>query len=157
MFVSAVRFGVLTTLLVASAWPAFAASVELSAVTIHLFMQGAGEFSPDVSKLEPKGAWNFVPLDESLADDRFYSFLVKVEFTAAGEAFASGKVADVLIRNTETGEVVLQRELRSLYVGPKGRAFVPVLVSGHACERLLVQVTSETRTLRSELPFACGE
>jgi hypothetical protein len=132
--------------------------VELNSVTVHLFLESSGELSQDITSVPEFLAWNFMPMGKGVPDgEKFHAFLIRVGFYSTYEAFEPGVVAEVRVTNKETGKPILSRTIRGIYVGRSQTSHVPIFVDGHECEQILIEVISPAKTIKKELPFACGE
>lgn len=144
-------------LFMAAASARSAQPIDLDGVSIHLFFQGAGALSEDVTTVKEFGAWNFHPFGEGIEDtETFHSFLIKVAFSAPSEIFEPGVVATVRVTNDKK-QVILKRDIRSLYIPATRKAHVAIWVEGHECEMLNIEVKSLSKVITKRLPFACGE
>ena len=149
----------LISLLAVTPGVAVASTVQLSSVSVHLFLTASGTFTDDVTAMKGFGARNFTPFadGQDFGHDTFHAVLVKVAFTSQGETFEKGQVAQLTVSDSKTGKVILKRSIAGLYVGPGGRSVVPVLINGHECQELRVEVKSGGTTIQRQLPFKCGE
>ena len=151
--------GVFVAAIVTLPVTAFASEIQLASVSAHLFLQGAGTFTDDVTAMRGFGARNFVPFADGydFGKDKFHSVLIKLLFTAHDEEYEKGQVAQLTVIDSDTGKPVLKRIIRGLYIGPGGRTTVPVLITDHECHGWLIKVTSGSTTIQKELGFTCGE
>ena len=159
MFRSFLASCVLCALVAALPVVAVASPIELSAVTVHLFLDGTGEFTSDVTDMKGFGARNFRPFadGQDFGANNFHSLLVKILFTAPVETLENGRVAELTVSNVDTGKIILRRTISGVYVGANGRTTIPILLSGHECDALQIVVKSSTTTIRKHLAFRCAE
>ena len=132
--------------------------MRLDKVSVHLFLENTGTFSDDITSIFGFSAWNFRPSGLGFsADDRFDSFLIKVWLSSEGETFQAGEQARVKVKSEKTGEIIFEAPIKGVYIGREGRTVKPLLVSGHVCEPLVVEVQGRPKTITKILPFKCGE
>jgi hypothetical protein len=138
---------------------AIGSPIQLSSVSIHLFLEGAGTFTDDVTVMKGFGSQNFTPFADvdHFNGDRFHSVLLKVVFTSPVEAFDEGVVAQLTVFDSDTGKVVLEQSISGLYLGPNGKTTVPFLIGDHECHSWRVEVKSGSNEIQKNLAFTCGE
>src|SRR5262249_18793702 len=101
---------------------------------------------------------NFTPDGPGFSKgDRFSSFLVKVTLKSDGETFQPGEQAKVVVKERDSGKVVQESSIGPVYIGPSGVSYYPVLVTGHVCDALVVEVTGKPKSIVKPLSFNCGE
>jgi hypothetical protein len=132
--------------------------VQLDKISIHLFLENTGTFTDDITSVLGFGTWNFRPFGIGFSeDDIFHSFLIKVWLSSERETFQAGEQARVLVRSEKTGKVLFDSTINGVYIGREGRTVMPLLVAGHVCEPLIVEVRGRPKSITKMLPFACGE
>lgn len=130
----------------------------LDSVSVHLFLDKSGTFSPDITAIPGFHSWNFSTVAEGIpADEHFRAILIKLRITAPGEHFAKGKVAELTLTNRTTKKIIKRARVADVYIGPEGAVFVPVLVEDAACGPFTLVVTGGTRRIAKSLSMDCGE
>ena len=133
-------------------------TLSLDSVSIHLFLEKSGEFSPDITQAPGVGAWNFRPISGDVDyDERFHSYLIKVTFRSRGEVFAEDEQATLIISEVESGKILFTESIRNVDIGPSGQVTKPFLIHDLVCGPLRVDVRDQEKTITNQLEFACGE
>ena len=115
------RFAILLFLFTALAGAALAQGrvperAQLDSISVHLFLTKSGALSEDVATIEGFGARNFAVQGKGLdLAERFYSILIKVRLTSAGEVFAKGPQAEVVVTDRRTRKVVKREKIADVY------------------------------------------
>jgi hypothetical protein len=131
---------------------------QLDSISVHLFLSTSGTLSEDVEKIEGFGAWNFSLQGAGIGpNERFYSFLIKVRLTSAGEVFAKGQQADIVVTHRRTRKVVKRERISDVYIGSHGWTVLPVFVEDGACGPFEIVATSRGKRIVKALEAACGE
>jgi hypothetical protein len=131
---------------------------QLDTVTVHLFLTKAGTLSEDVATIEGFGARNFSVQGKGLdLNDRFYSILIKVRLTSAGEVFAKGPQAEVLVTDRRTKKVVKRERIADVYIGSHGWTIHPIWIADAACGPLEIVATGGGKKISTALESTCGE
>jgi hypothetical protein len=141
------------------AFAAPSAQIELSSVSVHLFLDSTGEFTNDVTIMRGFGARNFRPFadGEDFGGSNFHALLVKITFKAPVETYEKTEIAQVTLSDADTKKPILRQAISNLYIGANGRTTVPIFVSGHECQTIKVVVKSGETSIQKVLPFSCGE
>ena len=130
---------------------------QLDAVSLHLFLTKSGTLSPDVETIDGFGAWNFALQGRDIDGERFYSFLIKVRLTAAGEVFAKGPQAEVVVTHRRTKKIVKRERIADVYIGPNGWTIVPIWIADGACGPFDIVASGGGVRIAKSLEAACGE
>ncbi|HRD78443.1 MAG TPA: hypothetical protein PK264_21310 [Hyphomicrobiaceae bacterium] len=133
------------------------AAVALNSVEVRLFLEGRGEFSPDILPLKDFGTRNFETITSAFPADRFSSILIKVGLKTAGEAFLKGRQVKVSLVYEKTKKVAWTRTISDVYIGSSGRVSRVLLAEDKACGPFKLIVTAGKATVEHTLHFSCGE
>ena len=130
---------------------------RFAGMTAHVFLENSGRFSGPIGRIKGFITWNFSVIGAGIPQgERFSSVLLKIAFRTKGEVFAKGVQAVITVK--EKGRKRVRRyRLKDIYVGPGGRVYHAVMVTGIGCLPLRIAVRSHARTYRRTLEFSCGE
>jgi hypothetical protein len=141
-----------------AAAPAHAADrVSLDDASVHFFLIESGEFTPDLLQMKNPIVFNLSMGADGYEGGKFSGFLVKVHFSAPGEAFADGKLATLQLRNTRTKKIVETRAISNVYVGSTGKMFYPAFFQNRDCGPYELIVMGKSKRITKALEIHCGE
>lgn len=131
---------------------------QLDSISVHLFLAKSGTLSADVETIEGFGAWNFSVQGKGIEpDERFYSVLLKVKFTAPREVFAKGTQAEIVVTHRRSKKVIKRERIADLYIGSHGWTIVPVWLADGACGPFEIVASGGGKRITKALEAACGE
>lgn len=130
------------------------ANATLGDIRMHLFYQGTGRLSPDISPPNDFTGWNTV-IGEGSAEESATDLLVVVEVRANGEH----AVQRPLVVTARAGRRVLgTRRFASTLTSSAGRAYLPLWLKDVGCAGTIRVDVSFGRERRTEsLALNCGE
>jgi hypothetical protein len=132
--------------------------VRLEKVSVHLFLENTGGLSDDVTSVSGFYARDSRPFGSGFSEnDRFSSFLIKVSLSSDVQTFQPGEQARVMVKSEKTGKMIFEFPIKGVLIGKDRRAVKTVLISGYACEPLVVEVQSRPKSITKILRFNCAE
>lgn len=130
----------------------------LENVAVHLYLEKAGQLSPDVTAIADFKSWNGSPMGAGIPDgDTFHAILIAVRFSSAKEIFAKGPQATVTVTDARTAKPLLRRILADIYIEAGGTVAKPVFLPDQGCRDLTIRVAARAKTIVKRLRFECGE
>ena len=131
-----------------------ASGPTLGDIRMHLFYQGSGRLSADVSPPADFAGWNTV-IGEGSAEEPATDLLVVAELRASGEQ----NVTTPLRVTVQSGRRVLAtRTFNGTLTSEAGRAYLPVWLRDVTCAgEIRVEVTFGRQRRSERLTLSCGE
>jgi hypothetical protein len=146
-------------LLAALALPAAAQDkAQLGTVTLHLFLEPRGVWSPDVATMPEFQSFNFGASGKGMPEDaKWDALLIRVQLRAPKEIFAKGQQAVVTVTHRKTKKVIRRAVIADVYIGTNGTTWKPVLVDNVGCAPMDIVVQSGAQRFVKSLEINCGE
>ena len=146
-------------LLSALALPAAAQDrAQLGTVTLHLFLEPSGTWSPDVATMAEFQSFNFTATGKGMPEGaKWDSLLIRVQLRSPKEIFAKGQQAVVTVTQRKTKKVIRRAVISDVYIGTNGVTWKPVLVDNVGCAPMDIVVQSGAQRFAKSLEINCGE
>ncbi len=125
--------------------------------SVHLFLTGKGELSPDVTRMRNFHAWNFFAMADGYEGGDFHGYLISLRFVSPREVFAKGPQARIELRDSQKGKVLRRFTVADVYVGDQKPSHRALLISGLDCTPVKIVALSHGKRIEKELPLQCGE
>jgi hypothetical protein len=127
----------------------------LSDIRLHLFYEGTGRLSPDLTQNPDFAGWNVV-IGKGSAEEPANDLLVVAELRSSGEQFVETPLKIVVTDGT--GKNLASREFPALLIPAGGRVYMPVWLANAGCAGEIKVNAQFGEQRRSEvLELHCGE
>jgi hypothetical protein len=141
--------------LMAAAAGAAMQPVALGEIRMHLFYQGTGRLSPDISPPHPFTAANTI-IGEGDAEESADDLLVAVELRSDGQRTIDEPL-HIIVRG-EGGAILAERRILSATTSAQGRVWLPLWVPAIGCAGALsVTATFGAQRAVESMSFYCNE
>lgn len=129
--------------------------VALGEIRMHLFYQGTGRLSRDISPPHSFTAANTI-IGEGDAEESADDLLVAVELRSEGQR-SIDEPLHILVRGA-SGAILAERRILSTMTSRQGRAWLPLWVPAMGCAGALhVTATFGTQSATESMSFYCNE
>lgn len=131
---------------------------ELGTVTLHLFLEPNGVWSPDVATMPEFQSFNFSATGKGMpAESKWDALLIRVQLRSPKEVFVKGPQAVVTVTHRKTKKVIRRAAISDVYIGTNGSTWKAVLVDNVGCAPMDIVVQAGAKRFTKSLEINCGE
>lgn len=128
---------------------------ELGEVRMHLFYNGTGRLSHDISPPNYFSGWNTI-IGEGSAEEPANDLVIVAEVRADGHHYIERPLR--IVARSENGRLLGQRRFNAVLTSPAGRAYNALWLNDVGCAgEIRVTVTYGAQSRSETLTLACGE